>query len=69
VPYYRVYPVNHAGRILGPSTVIECANDPEAIHEAQQAVDGHDVEIWQEARLVVRLSSDEANRSATHGRS
>ena len=60
-----MYPVNRAGRILGPSNVIVCADDQDAIHQAQQAMNGHDVEIWQAARLVLRLTSDDENRSAT----
>jgi len=69
LPNYRIYPISRAGRIVGPSTVIECADDHEAIHQAEQAVDGHDIEIWQEARFVLRLTSDDANRSVTYGRS
>jgi hypothetical protein len=61
VPDYRIYPVDRAGHILGPSTVIECADDREAIQQAQQAVNGHGSEIWQAARFILRLSSDQAS--------
>jgi hypothetical protein len=30
----------------------ECADDSEAMEQAEQLVDGHDVELWQRARKI-----------------
>jgi hypothetical protein len=58
VPIYRLYIVNPEGRILGPAQVVECADDREAIRRAQPLLKGHDIEVWQAARVVRRLTSD-----------
>jgi len=39
--------------------MVECADDQEAIQKAKQFVDGHDVELWDGPRLVVRLPFNE----------
>jgi hypothetical protein len=52
---YRVYFINHDNRISRPPEVIECADDQEATDKALGFVDGHDVEVWEATRLVVRL--------------
>jgi hypothetical protein len=35
--------------------VITCTNDQEAIAQAKQMFDGHDLEVWQKARFVIRF--------------
>jgi hypothetical protein len=35
--------------------VIDCDNDEEAKRLAEQLVDGHAIELWQEARMVARF--------------
>ena len=36
---------------------IECADDQEAIQKAQQAVDGHNMELWERGRFITRLAA------------
>jgi hypothetical protein len=40
---------------------IECASDKEAIEEANAVLDVLDVEVWQGARIVIRLKSTDGN--------
>ena len=46
------------GHVTAPATVIECADDQEAIGKAAQLVDGRAVELWAGARLIMRFPSD-----------
>jgi hypothetical protein len=55
---YRIYSIDPDGHIYAPAEVIECVDDQEAIQKAQQAVDGHDIELWNHKRLVVRFPRD-----------
>jgi len=57
VPAYRIHFIDQ-GHMKRPEQIIESADDYEAIKKAQQAVDGHDVELWDDRRLVVRLRLD-----------
>ena len=52
---YRLYTLNSFDAISRPPEVIECADDSEAIQKATQLLDGHAIEVWQAARVVVRL--------------
>lgn len=56
MPEYRAFPIKNF-HIAGPSHIIECATDEEAIEWAKQFVDGHDIELWDGSRLVVDLKS------------
>ena len=55
MPEFRIYRMSKDGNILGPATIVECADEDEALQKAQQAVDGHDVELWDGGRLICRL--------------
>ena len=55
---YRIYTLTSDGHISAPSAVVECADDQEALQKARQAVNGHDVELWNGRRLVTRLPQD-----------
>jgi hypothetical protein len=46
MPEYRVYVIGRDGHFQS-SVPLECANDDVAKKEAEQLVDGHDVELWQ----------------------
>jgi hypothetical protein len=48
---YRVYIVGSDGHFF-KSVELECADDAEAVKQAEQLVDGHNVELWQRARKV-----------------
>jgi hypothetical protein len=51
MPEYRVYIVGLDGHFFN-SVELECADDTEAMEQAEQLVDGHDVELWQRARKI-----------------
>jgi hypothetical protein len=55
MPEYRIYTLDFNGHIVGPAKVIECADDDGAVQEALLAAGGHDVELWEGKRLIVRL--------------
>ena len=57
MPTYRICFIDQ-GHIKRPEQIIECDDEYEAIKKAQQVVDGHDVELWDGHRLVVRLRLD-----------
>jgi len=52
---YRIFFVDREGHISRPPEVIYCANDQEAAEKARQFVDGLDIEVWQEDRIVAKL--------------
>jgi hypothetical protein len=52
MPDYRAYIVDRDGHFLTFSA-LECADDEDAKQQAQQLVDGHDVELWQRDRKVM----------------
>jgi hypothetical protein len=54
MPMYRVYFVDREGHIERPPEVIQCADDKEAAEKAKQFIDGQDIEVWDQARLVVK---------------
>jgi hypothetical protein len=54
MPIYRAYPVGPDGRFFGVNE-LDCADDAEAIAQAEQLVDGHDVELWERGRFLKRF--------------
>jgi hypothetical protein len=60
MPEYRIYTLLRANEIAGPPTELQCASDQEAIAEAKKLLDGFDLEIWQDARVVTRLQPSDA---------
>jgi hypothetical protein len=58
MPHYRIYVTTTDGHVAAPATVVECADDQEAI-EAAQLTNGKSVELWEGARFIVRFPSDE----------
>jgi hypothetical protein len=54
VAEYRVFTVGRDGHFNSVEP-LTCADDAEAIEQAKRLVDGHDVELWTGARLVIRL--------------
>jgi hypothetical protein len=57
--HYRIYVTTTDGRVTALPTVVECADDQEAIGKAAQITNGKSVELWEGARFIVRLPSDE----------
>lgn len=54
--HYRVYTLTH-GHVSGPAVLIIAADDEDAMKRAEQLRDGHDLEVWDETRLVGKLKS------------
>jgi hypothetical protein len=54
MPDYRAYIIGRDGH-FSSSVPFECADDTEAMEQAKQLVDGHDVELWQRARKIARF--------------
>ena len=65
MPPYRVFSFGHDDRFLGVKD-IECADDQEAVLRAQQGTDGHDAEVWEKGRCVVRMPSTPNSKYATN---
>jgi hypothetical protein len=57
MPDFRVYFIGDDGHIQG---VRELANmtEAEAIEQAKQLLDGHDLEVWEGERAVANLSKN-----------
>jgi hypothetical protein len=51
---YRAYIVGRDGHFITYRAFV-CENDSEATELANQLVDGHDIELWNEDRFIVRL--------------
>jgi hypothetical protein len=51
---YRVYVVGSDGHFIGSSELV-CDDDAQAIEQAEQLLDGHDLQIWNGPRYVQRL--------------
>lgn len=48
---YRLYFLGREGRITR-AVELECANDEDALQAVEEHVDGHPMELWQQARKV-----------------
>ncbi len=58
---YRVFVLSSQGRKIEGALTLVCDSDAEAVSQAAEHLeDGHWVEIWQSARVVRRLRSEDA---------
>ena len=57
VQEYRAYSVGDDDHFVGFEEMV-CRDDGEAVAKAKQLVDGHDIEVWNGERLVIRLKHD-----------
>jgi|HubBroStandDraft_5_1064220.scaffolds.fasta_scaffold1614480_2 hypothetical protein len=55
--YYRAHLIDDDGR-FHKAIDLDCKNDEAAIESAKQFVIGHDVELWQQDRRIIRLSQN-----------
>jgi hypothetical protein len=55
VPIYRIYQLDAAGGIPVPPIELEASNDLLALELAKLLVNGHAVDVWEQARHVGRL--------------
>jgi hypothetical protein len=51
---YSVYIIGSDG-LFYSAVPLECADDAEAMNQAERLADGHDVELWQRARKIARF--------------
>ena len=56
MPHYRIYVTTTDGHVAAPPTVVECADDQEAIGKAAQLTNGKAVELWEGARVLSCVS-------------
>jgi hypothetical protein len=56
---YRFYAIERDGHIVRPPVERDYPQDGEALKEARQLVNGHDIEVWQSSRLVAYLTPDD----------
>jgi hypothetical protein len=57
---YRLYRIDGDGHISAPPHGFTSADDATAIKTASQMINGHDLELWQQSRLVARLPAHKA---------
>jgi hypothetical protein len=57
MPEYRIYALTERLQIINPPAVLECGDDAEAIDLAREAINGHDLEVWEHKRFVARIRS------------
>jgi hypothetical protein len=55
---YRAFVLNDAGHVIKRHD-FEAQDDARAVQIARQYVDGHDVEVWQRARMVGKLKQSD----------
>ena len=55
---YRIYVMDREGRVSGPSEIVTCNTDEEAVEHARQFLDDMPVEIWLGAKRVGRLDPE-----------
>jgi hypothetical protein len=65
MPEYRAYVVGLDGHFTDFEGMI-CEDDAKAIEKARRLVDGHDVELWNGARLVIRLNAAGKQGTVSH---
>lgn len=65
MPEYRIYLLDHAGRIRAPAIDAECADDNAALALARQSIPGgEEAEVWAGVRCLGRAWSGAAEVAA-----
>jgi hypothetical protein len=55
MPEYRAYIIGSDGHFY-KVVPLDCADDAEAMEQATQLIDGHDVELWQRDRKIAMFA-------------
>ena len=55
---YRAYFLDTEAHVLRPPEIIESTNDHEASQKAKLLVNGCNIELWEDDRLVRRLTQN-----------
>jgi hypothetical protein len=58
MPEYYFYSIQKDGHTTGPPKVRRCDNDEEAVANASLLLGDHLLEVWEGARVVIRLEPD-----------
>jgi hypothetical protein len=58
MPEYQIYSIGLDGYATAADG-FECANDLDAINKTLQVTEGHDTELWERDRFIVRMFSKE----------
>ena len=58
MPHYVAYFIGSDGQFQN-ATELDCIDDEAAKEYAKQLVNGHDLELWQRARIVAKFSAKE----------
>jgi DNA-binding transcriptional regulator/RsmH inhibitor MraZ len=53
---YRLFSLDNSGRISTPPRIVACADDKAVMEKAVQLLGDQCIEVWDEARLVIRLA-------------
>jgi hypothetical protein len=61
MPEYRVFRLDDAGKILGPSQAVRFESDQDAITETRKALNGATLEIWEGPRRIATLRPGEVD--------
>jgi hypothetical protein len=59
MPEYRIFHLDNAGKVLGPSEKITFDNDPDAIRETRKNLDGVTFEVWDGMRRIAVLKPNQ----------
>jgi hypothetical protein len=57
MPGYYVYIMGEDGHVKGRRSIM-CKDDETAKEQARQFVDGHAIELWQEARRIATFAPE-----------
>ena len=57
MPRYLVHVFTKDNKIWNPPIIMICDSDHEAVAQAEQLVDGNDVELWDGGRRVSRITA------------
>jgi hypothetical protein len=55
MPEYRFYTIARDGHVAVPPATYALPNDTAVTEKAKELLNGHDIEIWQGARMVAYL--------------
>lgn len=55
MPTYRIYFFDEGAQSSKPPTILECANNEEAIRKARDYVEGEDLELWRDGTLIANF--------------
>ena len=63
MPNYRIQILTCCNKIAGPAVEVDCQFDEEAVAKARTLLNGQDIEIWSDTRIVTRLRFADAPAS------